>query len=163
MFEKATGKRKKRAKLSVTSEQEKTARLNGLEKIRTVVVAHLDDRRTARNTCIAIMVACIIVSFVVLRYIRAMQMRVVIFSVIAIAAVAASTIFTTAIIGVRKSKAHVVELDGRIDKIKRELGLVSGDEEDATVQDEAGAASASTPTESLLPAGSEDESDDAES
>ena len=154
VVERAVG-RKKKPKLSITAEQDKRARLNGLEKMRLIAVSHLDSQRTARNMSILAIVICIIVSFVVLRYIRAMQPRVLIFTVIAIVAVVASTILTTSLMGVRKSKAHVVALDERIDDLKRKLGIIT-DEEDAS--EDAGAAKEGT--DSAVPLLSDSTDDD---
>ncbi len=117
--------RKKRApeKLSVTSDEEKKARLDGLESLRVCLLTYRDGQASRRLTCLVIILCCIVVGFIVLRYIRAMPPRIVSFSAIAIAAIASSTGFTAAHLQCRNTKRHVLDIDERIHELRVDLGL----------------------------------------
>lgn len=117
--------RKKRAaeKLSVTSDEEKKARLDGLEAIRVCLLTYRDGQASRRLSCLVVILICIVVGFIVLRYIRAMPPRIASFSVIAIAAIAGSTGFTTAHLQCRSVKRHLLDIDERIHELRVDLGL----------------------------------------
>lgn len=119
---------KQRGKLTVTPVQEKTARLHGLEQLRGLVVAYHGEERGKRRTSIFVLVVCIIVSFVALRYLRAMP-RVVAFTVLGAVAIGGSTVLTQSHLQVRKARAHVLEIDDAIAALRRELGLEPAEED----------------------------------
>ena len=117
--------RKKRApeKLSVTSDEEKKARLDGLEAVRVCLLTYRDGQASRRLTCLVVILICIVVGFIVLRYIRAMPPRIASFSVIAVAAIAGSTGFTAAHLQCRSVKRHLLEIDETIHGLRVDLGL----------------------------------------
>lgn len=113
---------KQRGKVTVTPVEEKTARLHGLERLRGVLIGYLDEERTKRRTSIFVLVGCIVVSFVTIRYLRAMP-RIIAFSVLGAVAIAGSTVLTRSALQVRKARAHIAEVDDAIGALRRELGL----------------------------------------
>lgn len=120
---------KKRAKVTVSSEEEKTARLHGLETVRALLVSYLVEERSKRRSCIWALVACVVVGFVVLRYIRVMPARVAAFTVLAGVAIAASTILTSAHGQVRTTRGYIADLDVPIRALRVELGLQPPEED----------------------------------
>ena len=102
---------KQRGKLSVTPVEEKTARLHGLEQLRGVIVSYHSEERSKRRGSIIALLACIVVGFIGIRYLRGGP-RVVAFSIIGAIAVAGSTILTASHLQVRKARAHVLAHDG---------------------------------------------------
>lgn len=125
---------RKRGKLTVTPTEEKTAHLGGLERVREVVLGYAYNERSKIRGSIIALLLCIVVSFVILRYLRGMP-RIVTFAVIGAVAVAGSSILTSAIMQSRKARAHVVELDAAIEPLRRELGLDPVEEDGETVAD----------------------------
>lgn len=119
----AFSRKKAPGKLSVTSDEEKKARLDGLESVRVCLLTYRDGQASKRLTSLVVILICIVVGFIVLRYIRAMPPRIISFSVIALAAVAASTTFTTSHLQCRNTKRHVMAIDEQIDELRRDLGL----------------------------------------
>lgn len=119
----AFSRKKAPSKLSVTSEEEKKARLDGLESVRVCLLTYRDGQASRRLTCLVVILICIVVGFIVLRYIRAMPPRIVSFSVIAIAAIAASTGFTASHLQCRNTKKHVMAIDEQIAELRHDLGL----------------------------------------
>lgn len=119
---------KQRGKLSVTPVEEKTARLHGLEQLRGVIVSYHSEERSKRRGSIIALLACIVVGFIGIRYLRGGP-RVVAFSIIGAIAVAGSTILTASHLQVRKARAHVLELDDAIAGLRRELGLEPPEED----------------------------------
>ena len=115
------GKQESQA-ISATSEEVKSSRLYGLKRLSGIVVGYMNENKARRAWCIGIIGICIVLSFIVLRYLRATP-RVWAFIVIAAAAITASTLLTTSIIQIRKSRAHALEIDGRIEELEIELGL----------------------------------------
>lgn len=126
---------KQRGKLTVTPVEEKTARLRGCERVRDMVLGYAYNERSKIRSSVIALLLCIVVSFVILRYLRGMP-RIVTFAVIGAVAVAGSTVLTTSIMQSRKARAHVVELDEAIAVLRRELGLEPA-EEDGFDADEA--------------------------
>lgn len=124
---------KKRGKLTVTPVEEKTARLHGFERVRDVLTAHLDEERSRRGGSLIVLALCIVVSFILLRYLRATP-RVVGFAIVGVFAIAGSTVLTKAQMHIRKLRPHVIEVDDRILGLKRELGLVVEEEDDPAVR-----------------------------
>ena len=61
---------KQRGKLSVTPVEEKTARLHGLEQLRGVIVSYHSEERSKRRGSIIALLACIVVGFIGIRYLR---------------------------------------------------------------------------------------------
>jgi hypothetical protein len=118
------------ASVKVTRSEEQAARLKGSEQLRLVLVSYLSDQRFRRRNAILWLVLCIAVGFVVLRYLRATP-RYVAFAVLGAAAIAGSTVLTTSHLQVRRSRAHVLQLDEKIERLKRALGLVPEDPEAA--------------------------------
>lgn len=129
---------KKRGKLTVTPTEEKTAHLGGLERVREVVLGYAYNERSKIRGSIIALLLCIVVSFVILRYLRGMP-RIVTFAIIGAVAVAGSSILTSAIMQSRKARAHVVELDAVIEPLRRDLGLEPVEGEDACADDDASA------------------------
>lgn len=119
---------KQRGKLSVTPVEEKTARLHGLEQLRGVIVSYHSEERSKRRGSIIALLACIVVGFIGIRYLRGGP-RVVAFSIIGAIAVAGSTMLTASHLQVRKARAHVLELDDAIAGLRRELGLEPPEED----------------------------------
>ncbi len=115
---------KKRAKVTVTSEEEKTARLHGLETVRALLVSYLVEERSKRRSCIWALVACVVVG-----YIRVMPARVAAFTVLAGVAIAASTILTSAHGQVRTTRGYIADLDVPIRALRVELGLQPPEED----------------------------------
>lgn len=111
-----------RGKVSVTPAQEKTTRLHGLERLRTLLVGFLDTQLTHRRTSIFILIGCVVVSFITIRYLRGMP-RIVVFCVLAAIAVAGSTLLTGSSKQIRLARGHVEEVDAAIAELRRELGL----------------------------------------
>lgn len=119
----------RKARLSVTPLQEKQARLNGYERLRLQFVSYYNGERSKLRGSIILLVVCIVVSFILLRYLRGMP-RIVGFGVIGAAAIAGSTILTSSWMQVKKVKPYVLDIDDRILALRRELGLVPEEEEE---------------------------------
>lgn len=118
-----------RGKVSVTPVEEKTTRLHGLERLRNLLIAFLDQELTYRRTSISILVGCIVVSFITIRYLHGMP-RIVVFCVLAAIAVAGSTLLTGSSKQIQLARGHVAEVDEAIAGLRQELGL-DPDEETA--------------------------------
>ena len=124
------GKQQRSGKLTITAKEDKKVRLTALEKAWTIVATFLDQQRTRRNTCIGILVGCVVVGFFVLRYIRAMPPRIALFSLLALAVIAASTILTTSIKQILESRRIITKLDDRMEPLKEKpLTLPDGENE----------------------------------
>ena len=119
----------RKGKVRVTALEEKQARLKGLEQLRQQVCIYLGTQQDARRNSIIVLLCCIVVGFVALRYIRLMMMRMAVFTVLAIVAVVGSSVLTRAILTIRKLKVHVLDVDDAIAKYKKDLGLDDEGEE----------------------------------
>lgn len=117
------------AKLCVTPLQEKTARLKGLERLRVVVCGYMGGQQERVRNSIIVLLVCIAVGFVALRYVRLMMARLALFTVLALVAVAGSTVLTQAILTCRKVKVHIYTIDEVMKSLKVELGLAPEDVE----------------------------------
>jgi|GEM_PF-2500985 len=127
----------RKARLNVTPVEEKAARLRGYERLRLQFVSYFNGERGKRRGSVILLVVCIVVSFILLRYLRGMP-RVVGFGVIGAAAIAGSTILTQAHMQVKKVKPYILDIDARILALRQELGLVPREDE----QDDAGSVAA---------------------
>lgn len=125
---------KQRGKVAVTPVEEQTARLHGLEKLRALLISFLYNERSRRRTSIFVLIGCIVVSFVILRYLRGMP-RVAVFAVLGAVAIAGTTVFTAALLQVRKARAHVASIDGKIAELRTALGLDPVAEEEGQCRD----------------------------
>lgn len=123
----------RKGKVRVTALAEKQARLKGLEQLRQQVCIYLGIQQDARRNSIIVLLGCIVVGFVALRYIRLMMARIAVFTVLAIVAVVASSVLTRAILTIRKVKVHILDVDDAIARYKRDLGI--DDEEEGAAAD----------------------------
>lgn len=146
----------RKARLSVTPAEEKSARLRGYERLRLQILSYFNGERSKRRASIMLLVACIVVSFILLRYLRGMP-RVVGFTIIGAAAIAGSTILTSSHMQIKKVKPYLLDIDARILELRRELGLVPQEGEE-----EAGAAAGSLATAAAAAAVVSDGVDDDE-
>ncbi len=144
-------KEKPQEKLRVTALESKRAILSGTEFIRRQVCIYLGTQQDARRNSILALLLCVVVGFVLLRYVRVLVARMTMFGILAVVAVAGSTVLTRSILMIRKVKAHLVEIDDDIASYRHDLGL--DDEED----EQEGAEEA----QPLLTDSSEAEDDDA--
>ena len=119
----------RKGKVRVTALAEKQARLTGLEQLRKQVCIYLGTQQDARRNSIIVLLGCIVVGFVALRYIRLMMARIAVFTALAIVAVVASSVLTRAILTIRKLKTHVLDVDGAIAQYKKDLGIDDEGEE----------------------------------
>lgn len=116
-------KEKAQEKLRVTALESKRALLSGTEFIRRQVCIYLGTQQDARRNSIIALVACVVVGFVLLRYVRVLMARIGLFAVVAVVAVAGSTVLTRSILTIRKIKAHLLAIDDDIALYRGELGL----------------------------------------
>jgi hypothetical protein len=114
---------RRRDAVKVTRVEERTARLKGLEALRAHLAGYVGTHKHRRAMSIVFLLACVGVGFVFLRYLRAAP-RYIAFTILGAAAIAGSTILTTSHLQVREGRGYVQELDERIEKLKRELGLL---------------------------------------
>lgn len=119
----------RREKLSITRERELEARLQGYERLRVCLLGYRDHEMSHRLTCFIVLLVCIVLGFVILRYLRMMP-RAVAFGVVVVIAVAGSTGFTSAHLQCRTAKRHLLAVDDEIHQIRVALGLDPEDEED---------------------------------
>ncbi len=157
-----TDRRNGKGPVKVSRTEAQTARLHGLERLRTTLVGILGNERYRRNCSIAALLGCIVVGFIILRYLRLMQLRIVAFIVLAAVAIAGSTILTNAQMQIRRLKPYVVALDDRILNLRLELGLdpAEGDGELGvvlSVPEEIATEAVQGADKELAPAGEHDE------
>ena len=117
-----------KGKTRVTALVEKKSRLKGVELLRQQVCIYLGVQQEARRNSIIALLVCIVVGFVALRYVRLMMARITIFTVLAVAAVVASTVLTRSILTCRKLKGHILAIDESIASFKCALGLTDGED-----------------------------------
>ncbi|MBR2835466.1 MAG: hypothetical protein IKE43_07155 [Coriobacteriales bacterium] len=123
------GKKQRQDKLTVTAKEAKKARLSALEKVWTIVAQFLDQQRTRRNTCIGLLIGSAVVGFFVLRYIRLMPPRIILFIILAIIVVISSTILTTSIKQIIESRKIMVSLEEKMEPLKEvKPALMPGEE-----------------------------------
>jgi hypothetical protein len=115
-------------KLRVTPLEQKRALLSGTEFIRRQVCIYLGTQQDARRGAIIALLACVAVGFVLLRYVRVLMARIGLFAVVAVVAVAGSTVLTRAILTIRKVKAHLALIDEVIEGYRHDLGLDEDDQ-----------------------------------
>ncbi len=115
--------RRNKGPVKVSRTEAQTARLHGLERLRTTLVSILGNERYRRNCSIASLLGCVVVGFIILRYLRLMQLRIIAFIVLAAAAIAGSTILTNSQMQIRRLKPYVVDLDSKILDLRLDLGL----------------------------------------
>ena len=125
-------KGRQQPRLSITSEQDRRARLKGLEKLRVCLLNYRDHEASRRSTCLAVMLVCVVAGFIALRYVRAIPARITIFAAIAVAAVASSTGFTASHLQCRSARRYLLDIDARI----RDLRVALGIEEPPSEEDE---------------------------
>ena len=146
----------RKARLSVTPTEEKTARLRGYERLRLQILSYFNGERSKRRASIILLVVCIVVSFILLRYLRGMP-RVVGFTVIGAAAIAGSTILTSAHMQIKKVKPYLLDIDARILELRRALGLVPAGGEEAGDGAAAGSVAAGAAAAAVVSEGVDEE------
>ena len=146
-------KEKPREKLRVTALESRRALLSGTEFVRRQVCIYLGTQQDNRRNSILALVLCVVVGFILLRYVRVLVARMTMFGVLAVAAVIGSTVLTRSILTIRKVKAHLVEIDDDIAAYRHDLGLDDDDkaaEEEDEVQSQALIADSSTVEDDVL-------------
>lgn len=157
--------RRNKGPVKVSKTEAKTAKLHGLERLRTTLVGVLGNERYRRNCSIAALLGCVVVGFIILRYLRLMQLRIVAFIVLAAVAIAGSTILTNSQMQIRRLKPYVVDLDNKIIGLRLDLGLdpVEGDGELGvvlSVPEELMATAAENADKELVPATAENDDEE---
>lgn len=114
---------KRRGPVKVSPMEAKTAQLHGYERLRTLLMSVLSNERHKRNMSILALLLCVVVGFVLLKYLRLMQVRIVAFIILAAVAIAGSSILTSSQLRIRKLKPYVLDLDAVIINLRRDLGL----------------------------------------
>ncbi len=125
-------KEKAGEKLRITALESKRALLSGTEFIRRQVCIYLGTQQDARRGSIIALLACVVVGFILLRYVRVLMARIGLFAVVAVVAVAGSTVLTRSILTIRKIKAHLLVIDDDIASLKASLGLDEEEDEACT-------------------------------
>ena len=114
---------KRRGPVKVSPVEAKTAQLHGYERLRTLLMGVLSNERYKRNMSIFALVMCVVVGFVLLKYLRFMQARIIAFVILAAVAIAGSTILTNSQLRIRRLKPYVLDLDTVIINLRLDLGL----------------------------------------
>lgn len=122
MVDKVLRARPKEEKIKVSALDDKWARLSGLQQLRVFLLSYRDHEQTLRNRSVLILIACIVASFIMIRYLRAAP-RVVAIALLAVIAVFGSTVFTTSQVRCRHARSHLLDLDERIQGLSADLGL----------------------------------------
>lgn len=118
--------KKKTGKLRVSAQDDAWARLSGLQALRVFVLSYRDHETSLRNQSIGVLIACIIVSFIMLRYLRGMP-RIAVVSVLVIIAAVGSATLTTSQRQCRTARTYVMDIDSRIHVLKDKLGIEDPD------------------------------------
>ena len=113
----------KQEKLSITSSEDAQSRLTGLGRLRMQLLGYRDAQISRRNMSIILIVACIVVGFIVLRYVRAMAPRMTATMIIAIFAIIGSVTLTSSQKHCRTVNAHLVDIDARMAELRVKLGI----------------------------------------
>lgn len=114
---------KRRGPVKVSPIEAKTAQLHGYERLRTLLMGVLSNERYKRNMSILALLICVVVGFILLKYLRLMQPRIIAFIILAAVAIAGSSILTSAQMRIRRLKPYVLDLDAVIINLRLELGL----------------------------------------
>ena len=116
-------KSSKPEKLSITSSEDAQARLTGFDRLRMQLLGYRDTQLSRRNMSIILIVVCIAVGFIVLRYVRAMAPRMTATVIIAIFAIIGSVTLTTAQKHCRTVNAHLLDINARMAELRVKLGI----------------------------------------
>ncbi len=122
-------------KLKVSTADDAWARLSGFKQIRSLLLSYRDNAMTWRRDSIIMLVLCVVVGFVAIRYLRAAP-RVVASIVMGVLAIAGSSILTTSQLKCRRSRAVLLDIDERIHKLSVSLGIEEEPEESSQAPEE---------------------------
>lgn len=118
------GKSAKKQKLTITATEARESELKGLERVRGALIQYLDKEETIRRSCIIILVICVVVGFIGIRYFRG-AIRAWAFGIIGLVAIGASSVVTNAHLHIKKIRSYIELVDEEILAHKIALGLES--------------------------------------